>query len=93
MNPYAVLQSNQAKKKLGIGYKQMYPRHSLLDPQFTSSVPRDYTSYGIVDLIAHALENYFGKGDATLSDRFVYSVIQEAVEYISLHWSSDRKNI
>jgi len=81
MNPYAILQSDDAKKKLGIGYKQMYPVHSFLDPQFTFSVSKDYTAYGIVDLIAHALENYFGKGEATLSDRFVYAVIQEAIEY------------
>jgi len=81
MNPYAVLQSNDAKKKLGIGYKQMYPKHSFLDPQNTFSVPKNYTAYGIVDLIAHAMENYFGEGEATLSDRFVYAVIKEAIEY------------
>ncbi|MEZ5197578.1 MAG: iron-containing alcohol dehydrogenase [Bacteroidales bacterium] len=81
MNPFAVLQSDQAKKKLGIGYPNMYPKHSFLDPQFTYSVPKDYTAYGIVDLVAHALENYFGKGEATLSDRFVYAVIKEAIEY------------
>ena len=81
MNPYAVLQSDQAKKKLGIGYKQMYPKHSFLDPQFTFTVSKKYTAYGVVDLIAHAMENYFGKGDATLSDRFVYAVIHEAREY------------
>ncbi len=81
MNPYAVLQNDQAKKKLGIGYKSMYPKHSFLDPQYTYSVPKDYTAYGVVDLVAHALENYFGKGEATLSDRFVFSVISEAVEY------------
>lgn len=80
MNPFAVLQSDQAKKKLGIGYKHMYPKHSFLDPQFTYSVPKNYTAYGIVDLIAHALENYFGKGEATLSDRFVFAVIKEAIE-------------
>lgn len=81
MNPYAVLQNDDAKKKLGIGYRNMYPAHSFLDPQNTFSVSKDYTCYGIVDLIAHSLENYFGKGEATLSDRFVYAVISEAIEF------------
>ena len=81
MNPYAVLQNDDAKKKLGIGYRNMYPAHSFLDPQNTFSVNKAYTAYGIVDLIAHSLENYFGKGEATLSDRFVYAVISEAIEY------------
>jgi alcohol dehydrogenase YqhD (iron-dependent ADH family) len=81
MNAAAVIQNNEAKKKLGYVNSLMYPAHSFLDPQNTYSVPKDYTAYGIVDLIAHALENYFGKGEATLADRFVYAVISEAIEY------------
>ncbi len=37
--------------------------------------------YGIIDLVAHSLEAWFGKGEATLSDRFVISIIKEAMEY------------
>ena len=59
----------------------MYPVHSFLDPAYTQSVPPDYTAYGIVDLVAHSLEAWFGEGDATLSDRFVISIIQEAMEF------------
>ncbi len=81
MNPFAVLQNEEANKKIGFGHKFMYPKHSFLDPQNTFSVPRNYTSFGIADLMAHAMENYFGKGEATLSDRFVFSILKEAVEY------------
>ncbi|MCD4773415.1 MAG: iron-containing alcohol dehydrogenase, partial [Bacteroidales bacterium] len=81
MNPYAVLQNNKTKEKLGWGHKLLFNKHSFLDPQFTFSVPRNQTAYGIVDLIAHSLEAYFGKGEATLSDRFIFSIINEAIEY------------
>ncbi len=81
MNQFAVLQNEEANKKIGYGHKLMYPKHSFLDPQNTFSVPNDYTAYGIADLMAHCLENYFGKGEATLSDRFVFSILNEAVEY------------
>jgi len=81
MNPFAVLQNVQTHKKIGFGHHLMYPKHSFLDPVFTFSVSREYTAYGIVDLIAHALENYFGKGEASLSDRFVYAIIREAMDY------------
>lgn len=81
MNAAAVLQNTDAKKKLGYVNPHMYPAHSFLDPQNTFSVNKAYTAYGVVDLVAHALENYFGKGDATLSDRFVFAVISEAIEY------------
>jgi alcohol dehydrogenase YqhD (iron-dependent ADH family) len=80
MNQFAVVQNHTTKQKLGYGNRLIYPKHSFLDPQDTFTVPRDYTAYGISDLVAHAMENYFGKGDASLSDRFVYAIIKEAME-------------
>jgi alcohol dehydrogenase YqhD (iron-dependent ADH family) len=81
MNRFAVVQNNLTKEKLGYGDALTYPQESFLDPSYTISVPLDYTSYGITDLIAHCLEAYFGEGEATLSDRFVYAIIREAMEY------------
>lgn len=81
MNRFAVIQNNETKEKIGFGYLPMYPTISFLDPSYTESVSAEYTSFGIVDLIAHALEAYFGKGDASLSDRIVFSIIKEAMEY------------
>ena len=81
MNGAAVLQNHNTKEKIGYVSALNYPKHSFLDPEYTCSVPKDYTAYGIVDLIAHALEAYFGEGDASLSDRFVESIIKEAMEY------------
>ncbi|MBI9039358.1 MAG: iron-containing alcohol dehydrogenase [Bacteroidales bacterium] len=81
MNSFAVSQNLQTKQKLGYGNDLIYPKHSFLDPKYTFSVPKDQTAYGIVDLIAHSLEAFFGGGEATLSDRFVYSIIKEAIDY------------
>ncbi len=81
MNPYAVLQNHKTKQKLGWGNPLCFPMHSFLDPQFTFSVPKNYTAYGIADLIAHGFEAFFGKGDASLSDKIVFSIIREAMEY------------
>jgi alcohol dehydrogenase YqhD (iron-dependent ADH family) len=81
MNAVAVVQSDTRQKKIGYGHKLMFPVHSFLDPSFTQSVPATYTSYGIVDLVAHALEAWFGAGDSSLSDRFIIAIIQEAMKY------------
>jgi alcohol dehydrogenase YqhD (iron-dependent ADH family) len=81
MNCVSVLQNHQTKQKIGYRHELMYPVHSYLDPTYTLSVPKNYTAYGIVDLVAHCLEAWFGEGDASLSDRFVVSIIQEAMEY------------
>lgn len=81
MNSVAVLQNKDTMKKIGYRNDLMYPAHSFLDPSYTVSVPATYTAYGIVDLVAHSLEAWFGKGDASLSDRFVTAIIKEAMEY------------
>lgn len=80
MNPTAVLQNHDTGQKIGFRHPVMFPKHSFLDPGYTASVPANYTAYGIVDLIAHSLEAWFGRGLAPLSDRFVISIIQEALE-------------
>ncbi|OIP05815.1 MAG: hypothetical protein AUJ97_00130 [Bacteroidetes bacterium CG2_30_32_10] len=80
MNPFAVIQNNSTKQKLGYGNPLIFPKHSYLDPQNTFTVPKHQTAFGIVDLIAHCLESYFGFGKADLSDKFVISIIKEALE-------------
>ncbi len=81
MNAAAVLQNHQTGQKLGYVDPLAYPKHSFLDPEFTYSVPKSYTAYGVVDMIAHALEAYFGQGTARLTDKFIVSIIQEAMHF------------
>jgi len=84
MNGSAVVQNPKTREKLGYWNPLNFPAHSFLDPEYTYTVPENYTAYGIADLIAHCLENFFGKGDSPLSDRFIYSIIQEALEVAPL---------
>ncbi len=81
MNPFAVLQNPKTGRKDGYGSPLCFPVHSFLDPEVTYTVPADYTAYGIADLIAHCFENYFGKGDCSLSDRFITAIIADAMEW------------
>ena len=81
MNNVAVLQNKVEKEKFGYRHPVMFPGYSYLDPTYTCSVPANYTAYGVVDLVAHALEPFFGAGDASLSDRFVAAIVQEAMLY------------
>jgi alcohol dehydrogenase YqhD (iron-dependent ADH family) len=81
MNPFSVLQNSLTKEKIGFGNNLMFPKHSYLDPQFTIPVSPVQTAYGIVDLIAHALEAYFGEGESSISDRIIESIIKETFHF------------
>ena len=81
MNPFAVVSNHALGQKSAFGSPLTFPRHSFLDPQLTLTVPRDYTAYGIADLMAHCFEAWFGTGETSLTDRFVISIVREALEY------------
>ena len=81
MNPFAVITNHALRQKSAFGSPFTFPKHSFLDPQLTLTVPRDYTAYGIADLFAHCLEAWFGIGETTLTDRFVSSILQEAMYF------------
>ncbi len=82
MNDAAVLQDFDAGAKRGLKNPLNFPKHSFLDPSFTATVSRDYTAYGIADLIAHSLEAFFGDSEVSLVDSFVADIIKDA-----MHWA------
>ena len=80
MNAAAVVQNPKTKEKLGYVNPVLFPKESFLDPQYTTTVPADYTAYGVVDLIAHALEAFFGEGEPSVIDKITLSIIKDAME-------------
>lgn len=79
MNRATVLQNNATGQKRGWGHELLFPKISYLDPLLTHSVPANYTAYGVADLMAHALEQYFSPDFSPLSDAFAVQVIREAM--------------
>ena len=81
MNPFAVVSNLALGEKSAYGSPLTFPKHSFLDPGLTLTVPKNYTAYGVADLIAHCFEAWFGTGETTLTDRFVISIVKEAMAY------------
>jgi len=81
MNGAAVVQSHETGKKIGFVTDLAFPVVAFLDPTFTVSVPKNYTAYGIVDLIAHALEAYFGEGEPPVIDQITFDIIKDAIQW------------
>ncbi|MBC8320118.1 MAG: iron-containing alcohol dehydrogenase [Bacteroidetes bacterium] len=79
MNAAAVVQNHLTGEKIGYVNELMFPKHSFLDPAFTLTVPRNITAYGIVDLIAHAMEAFFGEGEPSVTDQITIEIIKDAI--------------
>ncbi len=61
----------------------LFPKVSIIDPELTFTVPKDYTADGAVDIICHVIEGFFtGADDTPLQDRFAMSVMKTVMEYV-----------
>lgn len=81
MNAAAVVQNQNTGQKNGFVNPLMFPKNSFLDPKFTVSVPRNYTAFGVVDLIAHAMEAFFGQGEPSITDQITIDIIKDAMKW------------
>ncbi|WP_127575932.1 iron-containing alcohol dehydrogenase [Paenibacillus barengoltzii] len=81
MNGNSVISNEVTKEKLGWGSKLAYPAFSILDPQFTVTLPKDQTVYGMVDIMSHVFEHYFHPTPNTLlQDEFCEGLLRTVIE-------------
>ena len=69
MNGGSVITNHAQKLKIGhvFGYN-VFPKFSILNPEFTFTVPRYQMVSGIFDIMSHILEQYFSGDDLNTSD-------------------------
>ena len=70
MNAGAVITNTDAKLKIGHVFKdeRVMPRFSVLDPEYTFTLPRHQMTAGIFDIFSHICEQYFSGEDDNTSD-------------------------
>ena len=70
MNSGSVITNEDVKVKAGFIFpmETSCPRFSILNPEFTFSVPRYQMVSGIFDIFSHLMEQYFGGDDDCVSD-------------------------
>lgn len=82
MNPSSVITNWETNEKYGwsAGFFTL-PKFSILDPEFTITVPKNQTIYGIVDMMSHVFEQYFHQTPNTaLQDRMCEAVLKTIID-------------
>ena len=80
MNEGSVITNWETQEKYGWGSPLVFPRFSILDPEFTYTVPRDQTVYGMVDIMSHVFENYFNHtGNSPVQDGFCETLLRTVI--------------
>ncbi|MFA5107890.1 MAG: iron-containing alcohol dehydrogenase [Patescibacteria group bacterium] len=76
MDSFAVITNWETHEKLAFSRDEVYPKFSILNPEFTYSVSREQTAYGLVDAFSHVLEQYLTISEnVMLQDRWAESLL------------------
>ena len=92
MNKGAVISNPETNEKLGTSAEAMAPKVSILDPEYTYTLPRVQTAAGTADIMSHVIENYFKSTEGTyIQDKICESILQTCIKYcpIALQDSSN----
>ena len=80
-NHIAVISNTDTKQKVPMLNIKLTPKFSICDPEYTFSVPKNQTAFGSVDMMCHAMDQYFSKiPDTPLQDRFAEGILKTVIE-------------
>ncbi len=82
MNGNTVITNRETLEKQSTGSPMLKPLFSVLDPEYTYTVPEHHTAAGVVDTMSHVFEQYFSSGDET----FLQSRLAEAILSTVMHY-------
>ena len=79
----AVISNWETHEKAVLGNPLLFPKFSIIDPELTVTVPKDYTVDGGIDIISHVIEGFFTGADNTpVQDRFSLSIVRTVMDYL-----------
>ena len=80
MNGGSVITNREKKLKIGHVFGEtVYPKFSILNPEFTFTVPHDQMISGIYDILSHILEQYFSGEDDNTSDYIAEGLLRSLI--------------
>jgi len=80
MNGGSVITNDGMKLKMGRVFPaNMYPKFSILNPEYTFSLPKYQMVSGIFDMMSHLMEVYFSGEDDVTSDYLVEGLLRSII--------------
>lgn len=80
MNGGSVITNHDQKLKIGHVFgDNVFPKFSILNPEFTYTIPRYQMISGIYDVMSHILEQYFSGTDDNTSDYIMEGLLRSLI--------------
>jgi alcohol dehydrogenase YqhD (iron-dependent ADH family) len=82
MDIFAVISNLETNEKIGTSHPDMAPKFSILDPEYTFSVPANQTAAGTADIMSHTFESYFtNTKESFIQNRMAEAILKTCIEY------------
>ena len=82
MDRGAVISNMGTNDKVAAFSALFYPKVSILDPEYTYTVPKNQTAAGVADIMSHAFEKYFTRvRTAYVQDRVGEAMLKTCIHY------------
>lgn len=80
MNGGSVITDEQNKLKIGKVFgERLIPKFSILNPEYTYSLPKNQMVAGIFDIMSHIMEQYFSGDDDSTSDYLAEGLMRSLI--------------
>lgn len=80
MNGGSVITNHNQKLKIGHVFgDNVYPKFSIMNPEFTYTIPKYQMISGIYDIMSHILEQYFSGTDDNTSDYIMEGLLRSLI--------------
>ncbi len=80
MNGGSVITNHKQKLKIGHVFgENVYPKFSIMNPEFTFTLPKYQMISGIYDIMSHILEQYFSGTDDNTSDYIMEGLLRSLI--------------
>ena len=80
MNGGSVITNNSQKLKIGHVFgENVFPKFSILNPEYTFTLPKYQMVSGIYDIMSHILEQYFSGTDDNTSDYIMEGLLKSLI--------------
>lgn len=80
MNGGAVITNHEQKLKIGHVFgENVFPKFSVMNPEFTFTLPKYQMISGIYDIMSHILEQYFSGTDDNTSDYIMEGLLRSLI--------------
>lgn len=81
MNGGSVITNEEVTIKTGRVYApEVYPKFSILNPEFTYTVPKKQMVSGVFDVMSHLMEQYFSGDDDNTTDYIIEAVMTSLIK-------------